>query len=53
MLQGKNAIRFRGYLEEDDEFPEKLKKLIDAYDEAVWKCHVTARHAASDGMDES
>lgn len=39
----------RNFFEKDDEFPEALKRTLDAYNEAARMAAHTARRAASDG----
>ena len=48
MKLGIHAQR-RNFFEQDDEFPEALKRILDAYNEAARMAAHTAKRAASDG----
>ena len=49
MLMGKHSLQNRNFFEQDEDFPENLKGILKAYDEAARWAALTAKYAARDG----
>jgi hypothetical protein len=53
MRMGKHSLQNRNFFEQDEEFPDELKRTLDGYNEAARMAAITARHAARSGALKS
>jgi len=53
MRMGKYSLQNRNFFEQDQEFPDKSKQVLDGYNEAARMAAITARFAASNGTLKS
>ena len=49
MKMGSHSIKDRTFFNEDEEFPDSLKNLLDGYNEAARMSAITAKQAAKKG----
>lgn len=53
MRMGKHSLQNRDFFEQDEEFPDALKRTLDGYNEASRMAAITAKHAARTGTLKS
>lgn len=53
MRMGKHSLQNRNFFEQDEEFPDELKRTLDGYNEAARMAAITAQHAARSGTLKS
>lgn len=53
MRMGRHSLEKRNFFEEDQEFPDQMKRILDGYNEAARMAAVTASHAVRFGTLEA